>query len=125
MINKLLEIHDLITEFEKSSKKQTNILIKQQNEGIISSLKKDWEVLAKAQYPMILNEKEKLVNIRTIIREIKVQEKKLKRQQPAFKEPSLNDILNRVTNDFNLVTSLYDKDFVSDVPDPYRKRRKP
>lgn len=125
MINKLLEIHDLITEFEKSSKKQTNILIKQQNEGIISSLKKDWEVLAKAQYPMILNEKEKLVNIRTIIREIKVQEKKLKKQQPAFKEPSLNDILNRVTNDFNLVTSLYDKDFISDVPDPYRKRRKP
>lgn len=124
MLNKLLEIHELILDFEKSSKQQNNILIKQQNESIVLNLKKDWLEIANAEYPMVLNEKQKLVNIKTIIREIKAQEKRLKKEQPAFKEPTLNDILNRVTNDFNLVTSLYDKNFVSDIPDPYRKRRK-
>lgn len=68
---------------------------------------------------MVKNKNNKLVNIRTILKELERDSKK----GPKYKSPSLNDIIERTTNDSNIMNSFYDKNFNSDIPDPFRKKR--
>lgn len=112
-------------QFESIYKKETNIIKQHEYKNIIKSLKQNWLELTECEYPMVKNKNNKLVNIKTLIREQNTQYKKILKNKPApvYQSPKLDDIINRTTNQSKLVSSLYDKDFVSDVPDPYRKRK--
>lgn len=125
-IEELLECHELISDFEKAIKNEKNIIKKHDFNNILKKLKQNWIEIAKTDYPMVINDNNKKVNVKTIIKELEAKKKKeLKNQEnPAFTPPTLDNIINRTTNDSKLVSSLYDKDFVSDIPDSYRKRRK-
>lgn len=126
-IEELLECHELISDFEKAIKNEKNIIKKHDFNNILKKLKQNWIEIAKTDYPMVINDNNKKVNIKTIIKEREAKLKKeLKNQpKPSFIPPTLDKIIERTSNDTKLVGSLYDRDFASDIPDPYRKRRKP
>lgn len=116
--SELIELNQLIKNFEKEILKEKNPLRKQEYESKLNDLKLFWKEITEASYPMV-KYNEKLVNIKTLIKE---QERKDKKNK--FTPPNLDNIINRTTKETDLVNSLYDKNYVSDVPDPYRKRKK-
>lgn len=115
-LNELLELNTLIKLYLSQIKKYGNI----DNELMtnLNYLKNEWVKITDLEYPMIYNKNHKKVDIKTIIKEQKLD------KNTEYKPPSLDNIIARTTNDYNLVNSLYDKNYNSDVPDPYRKRRK-
>lgn len=125
-MNEIIECHELILQFESIYKKETNIVKQYKYKDIIKSLKQNWIELTECEYPMVKNKNNKLVNIKTLIREQNAQNKKLLKNKPVpvYQSPKLDDIVNRALEQSKLVSSLYDNEFVSDVPDPYRKRKK-
>lgn len=114
-----LELYNLIKDFQKYLKKEKNSLRIQEVENQIIELKEIWENINECKYPFIIKNN-KLVDIKTLIKEEEI----LKKKNKTFSSPDLNSIINRTSKETELINSLYDKNFNSDIPDPYRKRKK-
>jgi hypothetical protein len=122
-MEKLIEIHEYICECKHEFKKCKTEKEKKEMADNIMQLEEIWKQLTECDYPMLKNSNGKEMNIKNVIQK-QIADKKKNRNQ-EYKLPSLDDIINRTTNDTRLINNvLYDKNFASDEVDHFRKRKK-
>lgn len=117
-VNELIELSDLIKSYEKVIKLKDKYLDEYDN--ILNTLKSDWKHIANRDFPMI-ETYGKTMDFKTFLKNEKIS---TERKDVILKSASLNDLIDKKTKDTKLISSVFDKNYATDIPDPFRKRKK-
>lgn len=115
-IEELILLDEQIRKCKSFVKKYKDYSEAQDVSNHISQLYEDWQYIANCDYPMFIMDNGKKCDIKN--------EKKKRKMDNVYNSPSLDDIINRNVDNYNLVNNvLYDKNYASDQVNPYRKRK--
>lgn len=118
-VNRLIELNDLIKSYEKAIKLKDEH--RDEYLTILNILKSDWEHIAGSHFPM-LESYGKTMDFKTFLRNEKISI--TKETKNTLKSDSLNDLILKKAEETRLVSSIYDKNYATDIPDPFRKRKR-